>query len=157
MDEAQELWEEMRVLRAEMTALCQENIGLRQMVAQGSGAAPQGEGAMSHTAPIKFDRDSRRVAEFCNHCKIHFLFRASYFNSDKAKIGYLLGNLTGNALAWAAPLVSANSPILNDFAAFEKTFLEVFQSPNLTSAAQNQLMDLKQGSMDIIAYIARFH
>ncbi|XP_069502693.1 protein LDOC1-like [Ambystoma mexicanum] len=156
MDDTQDMRNELLALRAEMTALRQENQTLRQMITQGAPSTSQVEGSLAHTTPIKFDGDPRRLAEFCNHCRIHFLFRSTYFNNDRAKIGYILGNLTGNALAWATPFVVTNSPILNDFAAFEKAFLEVFQTPNLASAAQNQLMDYKQGSADIIAYISRF-
>ncbi|XP_069502469.1 protein LDOC1-like [Ambystoma mexicanum] len=151
MEDSQDLRNELQALRAEMAAMRQENQTLRQMITQGAISTSQAEVSLAHTTPIKFDGDPRRVSEFCNHCRIHFLFRSTHFN-DKAKIGYILGNLTGNALAWVTPFVVSNSPILNDFAAFEKAFLEVFQTPNLASAAQNQLMDLKQGSTDIITY-----
>ncbi|XP_069492384.1 protein LDOC1-like [Ambystoma mexicanum] len=149
MEDSQDLRNELQALRAEMAAMRQENQTLRQMITQGAMSTSQAERSLAHTTPIRFDGDPRRVSEFCNYCRIHFLFKSTHFNNDKAKIGYILGNLTGNALAWVTPFVISNSPILNDFAAFEKAFLEVFQTPNLASAAQNQLMDFKQGSADI--------
>ncbi|XP_069506276.1 protein LDOC1-like [Ambystoma mexicanum] len=154
MDDSQELRNEIRALRAEMTALHQENLASHQLVAQGATSSTSAESVMAQTSPVKCYGDPRRVAEFCNHCRIHFLCRPTHFNQDKAKIGYILGNLTGNAQAWAIPLVVAKSPVLEDFVAFEKAFLEVFQPPNLAAVAQNQLMDLKQGSSDIITYMS---
>ncbi|XP_069092690.1 protein LDOC1-like [Pleurodeles waltl] len=71
-------------------------------------------------------------------------------SSDKAKVGYLISALSGPALAWATPLVSAEDPVLSNYPAFLTIFKQMFERPGVEAAAEEALCDIQQGNQDVL-------
>ncbi|XP_069461248.1 protein LDOC1-like [Ambystoma mexicanum] len=77
----------------------------------------------------KFDGSPKRVKEFLDSCNLHFSFRPQTFASDHAKVGFMITHMTGNALAWATPLVNQPDPVLQDYNAFKTLMQQTFLVP----------------------------
>uniref|UniRef100_A0A8C3FDM0 DUF4939 domain-containing protein n=1 Tax=Chrysemys picta bellii TaxID=8478 RepID=A0A8C3FDM0_CHRPI len=60
--------------------------------------------------PNKFDGDWDKFQWFLNQCWLLFLLCPQSFPMDQAYVGLILSLLTGEALAWASPFLSWNSP-----------------------------------------------
>ncbi|XP_069468194.1 protein LDOC1-like [Ambystoma mexicanum] len=104
----------------------------------------------------KYDGSPHKFKEFMEACIIYLTFRPQTFASDHACIAFLISNLTGNALAWATPLVTSASPLLQDYSGFTAQFKETFERQEIAFVASEQLLVIHQGNVDLLSYISRF-
>lgn len=93
-----------------------------------SAAAPIAPVAAIHSlqlpAPARFPGDSKACRGFLSQCTIHFELQPQNFLSDRAKVAYIISLLSGEALAWAAPLWELNDPVVSSLSDFLKLFRE---------------------------------
>ncbi|XP_069075206.1 protein LDOC1-like [Pleurodeles waltl] len=94
----------------ELQQLRTENTAFRQALASRATDVP----TVSATTP-RFSGDPNKLQEFLDALTVYFAFRPSQFMQDKTKIGYLISALSGQALAWATPLVTGNDPNLSNY------------------------------------------
>ncbi|XP_069488951.1 protein LDOC1-like [Ambystoma mexicanum] len=107
---------EVRNLNQEVQNLKVENNVLRQLVAN---REPHSSDLPSMPlSSVKFDGTPKLLQEFIKACNVHFAFRPTTFSTDLSKVGFVISNMTGNALAWANPLVTTDDPVLRDWEAF---------------------------------------
>lgn len=89
-------------------------------------------------------------------CTLHFLTRPGLYRTQQAKVMFIIANLGGAAAQWATPLVMRNNSVLRDFDAFIAAFRGTFERRYLARAQQTELLTLKQGNRDLVAYLAHF-
>ncbi|CAI9580893.1 unnamed protein product, partial [Staurois parvus] len=106
--------------------------------------------------PSKFNGDRRRYRVFLNQCRIYFQMYPAAFTSEKKKVMFNIGLLTGEALAWASPYIEQNHGMLNDFDTFLTTMNQVFDDPNRCATAEAKLHSLRQGRHSVAEYTAEF-
>ncbi|XP_069502464.1 protein LDOC1-like [Ambystoma mexicanum] len=104
-DQVQELWKAFQAMSVELQGVKTENALLKQMVS--AREHPTVELPSMPLSSGKFDGSPKRVKEFLEACTVYFTFRPRTFATDQAKVGFLISNMTGNALAWATPLVTS--------------------------------------------------
>ncbi|KAJ1141817.1 hypothetical protein NDU88_008145 [Pleurodeles waltl] len=88
----------------ELQQLRNENAALRQALAVRSADVP----AVSTSTP-RFSSEPTKLREFLNALTVYFAFRPTQFTHDKTKVGYHLSALSGLALAWATPMLVAET------------------------------------------------
>ncbi|XP_069469951.1 protein LDOC1-like [Ambystoma mexicanum] len=101
----------------------------------------------------KFDGSPKRVKEFLDACNLHFSFFPQTFTSDHAKVGFMITHMTGNALAWATPLVNQPDPVLQNYNDFKTLLQQTFLRTESTFLASEDLLDICQGNTDLLSYI----
>ncbi|XP_069502638.1 protein LDOC1-like [Ambystoma mexicanum] len=97
----------------------------------------------------KFDDSPKRVKEFLDACNLHFSFRPQTFASDHAKVGFMITHMTGNALAWATPLLNQPDPVLQDYDAFKTLLQQTFLRTESTFLASEDLLDIRKGQSSL--------
>ncbi|XP_069502490.1 protein LDOC1-like [Ambystoma mexicanum] len=150
----QELVAAVQNLNLEVQALKTANTALQQRV-----TAREQQATDLPPLPLvsgKFDGSEKRVKEFLEACNIHFAFRQNAFSTDHAKVGFMITQMTGNALAWATPLVSQSDPVLQNFVAFKDLLKQTFLRTESAHLASEDLLDVRQGSSDLLSYISSF-
>ncbi|XP_069502444.1 protein LDOC1-like [Ambystoma mexicanum] len=150
----QELVAAVQNLQVEVQTLKTDNAALQQIV-----AAREQQSMDLPPLPLmsgKFDGSERKVKEFLEACNIQFTFRQNAFSTDHAKVGFMITHLTGNALAWATPLVSQSDPVLQDYVAFKDLLKQNFLRAECAHIASEDLLDVRQGNSDLLTYISTF-
>ncbi|XP_069468510.1 mucosal addressin cell adhesion molecule 1 [Ambystoma mexicanum] len=150
-EQIQEMCNAIQSLRADMQSLHAENLLLRQQ-------ATTREAGRDDLPPMpftfgKYDGNPRFIKEFLDACAVYFSFRPRAFESGRARVGFLIANLTGSALAWATPLVTNQDPPVNDYALFVQDFKNRFERSEVQYDA---FLDVRQGNQDLQGYIAQF-
>jgi hypothetical protein len=64
--------------------------------------------------------------------------------------------LTGTTLSWFAPLLEANSPLLNNFEEFIKEFKACFGDTNSVRTTINKIRTVRQGDQQASTYATNF-
>ncbi|XP_069494426.1 protein LDOC1-like [Ambystoma mexicanum] len=154
VEAVQSLNMEVQNLNQEMQNLKMENTVFRQLVANR-------EPRSTDLPPMplssgKFDGTSKHLKEFIEACNIQFAFSHTTYSTDFSKVGFVISNLTGNALAWANPLVTADESVLRDWRAFLEKFKQVFERTEIKYMACEELLEVHQGQMDPLSYITKF-
>ncbi|XP_069468199.1 protein LDOC1-like [Ambystoma mexicanum] len=103
-EQVQELLSAVHNLMQELQAVKTENTALRQRI-------DRFEQSRSDLPPMplscgKYDGSPNEFKEFMEACIIYYTFKPHTYATDQARIGFLISNLTGNALSWTAPLVT---------------------------------------------------
>ena len=107
--------------------------------------------------PERFTGDSTRFAAFMSQCQLHFLCKPQVFVSDASKVAFILSYLGGVAADWSIPLIEQNDPILYDFSAFKTAMTRLFAKHVFIQSSDNELLNLRQGSRDLVTYITSFN
>ncbi|XP_069482581.1 protein LDOC1-like [Ambystoma mexicanum] len=129
LEQYQELVAAMQNLTVEVEALRTENIALRQQVVlrrDDYGDLP--------TMPLSFGMYNGYPGgfkDFIDACRVYFAFRPHAYDSARSRVGFIIANLSGNALSWVTPLVTNNDPSLNDYDCFLEMFKERFDRPEV--------------------------
>ncbi|XP_069495563.1 protein LDOC1-like [Ambystoma mexicanum] len=161
----QQLIAAVQSLTTEVQQLKQENASLRQQQQKAIQQIAQ-QAAVYHiphcvevpSGPLpggQFDGNPPKVKEFLDACAVKFTFKANFFHTDRDRVGYMVSQMTGPALAWATPLITNNNPILDSHTAFCNSICTMFGHQEMRVASQEHLLDLKQGNLDILAYITK--
>jgi len=79
------------------------------------------------------------------------------FAADVTRINYVLSLLRGKALTWAEALSSSVDYDSLRFECFSNQFSAVFDHPNYSGSAANQLLSLQQGNRTLAEYSIEFH
>ncbi|CAM4706099.1 unnamed protein product [Leuciscus chuanchicus] len=93
---------------------------------------------------------------FLLQCKLYMEVNAAQFNSEKAKIAFIISLLTGRALNWAQALWDSDAPALQSFDGFLNHFSTVFSQSSNAISVHDQLFRLRQGNSSVSDYALRF-
>ena len=111
--------------------------------------------------PTKFDGTKSQFREFLNQVRLVIQIHPSRYPTDASRVG-LVGTLlsgtllSGTTLAWFAPLLDKNSPMLNNFEEFMSEFKSCFRDTDSVRTAINKIRRLRQGERPTSAYVADF-
>ncbi|XP_069460626.1 protein LDOC1-like [Ambystoma mexicanum] len=145
--EVQTLKSENQILQQipqEVQTLKAENVFLKQLMTVRENAHIPELPPMPLSSG-KFDGSSRKVKEFLDACKVYFTYRPILFATSKARVGFMISNMMGNALSWVTPLVTGEDPVLQDYEGFCTLIKQTFERPETTFTACEDLLDAHQG------------
>ncbi|OCT57199.1 hypothetical protein XELAEV_18003842mg [Xenopus laevis] len=151
-------------LSQEVSTLAQVLHDLQNQVVQIQGHVAQTQqpqvgatsAAIKMPVPDKFSGDRKMFRGFVNQCKLLFMLQPNKFQDDTLKVGWILTLLSGEALAWASPLIEQQSPLLSNFNGFLAAMSVIFDDPNKIATAETTLLTLTQGSRSVAEYAATF-
>ncbi|XP_069495548.1 protein LDOC1-like [Ambystoma mexicanum] len=150
----QNLSAEVRNVSMEVKTLRTENNMLKQLV---SNRGPKPVDLPPMALPSgKYDGASKKLKEFLDDCSIHFAFRPHTFPTGHIQVGFMISNMSDNALAWATPLVLGTDPILQDYEAFVGRLKQEFERPEISFSAGKDLLDIRQGQSDVHTGLTMF-
>ena len=94
------------------------------------------------SSPFKhFSGESGDCLPFISQCELHFEFIATSFSSDRAKIVFIISQLTGRARSCAMAEWSYRSAMCNSLPEFVKNFTEIFHSTRFKACWQTNAGD----------------
>jgi hypothetical protein len=106
--------------------------------------------------PTKFDGTRSQFRGFLNQVRLVIQMHPSRYPTDASRVGLVGTLLSGTALAWFAPLLEKNSPLLNNFEEFISEFKACFGDTDSIRTAINKVRRLRQGERPASAYAADF-
>ena len=118
--------------------------------------APNSPREPNISLPAKFDGTRPLFRGFLNQVRLVIQLHPTRYSTDAARVGLVGTLLCGTALAWFAPLLEKQSPLLEDFEAFVKEFQASFGDTDSTRTAINKIRRLRQGDRPASAYAADF-
>uniref|UniRef100_A0A670ZK32 DUF4939 domain-containing protein n=1 Tax=Pseudonaja textilis TaxID=8673 RepID=A0A670ZK32_PSETE len=68
--------------------------------------------------PEKFSGQMDMFPAFLGQCQLFMSLRPEDFPNDRAKVGFIISLLSGQAAKWATPLLTQDSPLLDNFQGF---------------------------------------
>lgn len=106
--------------------------------------------------PERYGGDLGVCGRFLLQCSLVFQQQPSTYNSDKSRIAFILGLLTGKAAQWATALWESNSHICQSYLVFTQEMRRVFDHPVKGKEASKRLLALCQGSTSVAQYAVDF-
>ena len=107
--------------------------------------------------PERYSGNPNTVQVFLTQVVLHFTCRPLVFQTNQARVAFLISYLSGDAASWAVPLVAANDSILTDWQEFKAEFIKVFDRRATTFCADKELLELTQGRGDLVSYLTAFN
>ncbi|XP_069470136.1 putative zinc finger protein 286B [Ambystoma mexicanum] len=150
----QDLMRGMQELTTEVQNLKAENAALKQLVLSRDSATK--ESILLGGIVDNYDRSAKTLRGFLDSCLVHFTFKPYYFSTPRAKVGFIISHLSGNALTWATPFVNSGDALLDNYDGFIQALKAMFDRPEQVFSAQERLLDFQQGSQDMLTYVTRF-
>ena len=89
-------------------------------------------------------------------CLIFFKSQPSRFGTEDARTAFILSLLTSKALAWADPLIRAQSPVVTDSQRLMNEMAIVFDHDITGQEAATRLTRLRQGSQSVAEFSIEF-
>ena len=124
---------------------------------QQQGSSPQGYHKEPKIGlPVKFDGTRSQFRGFLNQVRLVIQMHPSRYPTDASRIGLIGTLLSGSALAWFAPLLEKQSPLLNNYEDFISEFKACFGDTDSIRTAINKIRRLRQGDRPASAYAADF-
>lgn len=108
-------------------------------------------------APERFTGDPRKYMTFLTQCRLHFLCKPTAFETIQARTAFVISYLTGDAAAWAMPLVQKDDPLLYNWDGFLGEFGRLFDRREVSLAQDKELLALRQGTRDLVSYVTQFN
>ncbi|XP_069495561.1 protein LDOC1-like [Ambystoma mexicanum] len=106
--------------------------------------------------PERYAGDPQKFSTFITQCRLHFLTKTAAFRSVQSRTAFVISYLTGDAAAWANPLVQKDHAILYDWDDFLAEFEKIFNRRAATLCKDRELLSLKQGSKELVTYVTHF-
>uniref|UniRef100_A0A670ZUX7 DUF4939 domain-containing protein n=1 Tax=Pseudonaja textilis TaxID=8673 RepID=A0A670ZUX7_PSETE len=148
----------------QINQLLQSNVTLQNQVTQllnyvstAAGAPPASPVRKNPVAmPEKFSGQTDMFSTFLGQCQLYFSVRPEDFPTDRAKVGFIISLLTGQAAKWATPLLVQDSPLLDNFQGFLQQMNVMFENPIKSQIVDRKLKDITQGKRPLQEYVAEF-
>jgi hypothetical protein len=125
---------------------------LQQVKVEGQGIVKEPKISL----PAKFDGSKAHFRGFINQMRLAIQMHPMRYPMDSSRVGLVGTLLIGKALSWFAPLLKANSPLLNNFEEFIKEFKACFGDTNSVRTGINKIRTLRQGDQPASTYAANF-
>jgi hypothetical protein len=161
--ENQRLLEDLHKVSMEKQQIHEEFAGRVQQLKSAIEALQQvkveGQGIVKEpkiSLPAKFDGSKAHFRGFINQMRLAIQMHPMRYPMDSSRVGLVGTLLIGKALSWFAPLLKANSPLLNNFEEFIKEFKACFGDTNSVRTGINKIRTLRQGDQPASTYAANF-
>ena len=106
--------------------------------------------------PMKFDGARSQFRGFLNQVRLVIQMHPSRYPTDASRVGLVGTLLSGTTLAWFAPLLEKESPLLNNFEEFISEFKACFGDTDNIRTTINKIRRLHQGDRPASAYATDF-
>lgn len=106
--------------------------------------------------PESFDGDPDRFGGFLLQCKLAFSRAPVAYNSDNAKITFLVRALKGQALRWSEAFFDSHPIEQLTYAQFLEEFKRVFDHPLRQEEAAKRILSLRQGKRSVAEHSIAF-
>lgn len=106
--------------------------------------------------PERFSGRPKDLRNFLTSAKNLFDLQPSRYSTDRAKVGLIGGQCTGDALTWYTTLVETESTLIRDYKEFIKAFKTEFGDPYAQDNARRTLLSMTQGRSSATTYAIRF-
>ena len=106
--------------------------------------------------PERYSGDLGACGRFLLQCSLVFQQQPTTYLSDKSRVAFILGLLTGKASQWATALWERQSPTCDSYLLFIAELRKVFDHPVQGKEAANRLLSLRQGSKSVAEYAVEF-
>lgn len=106
--------------------------------------------------PERFSGDLGSCGRFLLQCALVFEQQPHTYASDKSRISFILGLLSGKASQWATAAWEANSRIFQSYTSFTAEMRKIFDHPVKGREAGKRLLSLNQGSTSVSQYAIDF-
>ena len=103
---------------------------------------------------MKFDGTRSQFRGFLNQVQLVIQMHPSRYPTDVSRVGIVGTLLSVLALAWFAPLLEKESPLLNNFEDFLSEFKACFGDIDNIRTTINKIRRLRQGDRPTSAYAA---
>ena len=127
-------------------------VSLQQLKMDGQGVLKEPKISL----PAKFDGSRAHFRGFINQVRLVIQMHPMRYPTDSSRVGLVGTLLTGTTLSWFAPLLEANSPLLNNFEEFIKEFKACFGDTDSVRTAINKIRTLRQGDQPASTYASNF-
>ena len=107
-------------------------------------------------APQRYGGDLGSCRSFLTQCSLVFEMQPQTYPTERSRIAYLIGSLSGEALAWAAAVWERGSEVCNNYGAFTEDMRKVFDHPVRGKEASQRLLQLRQGSRSVASFAVEF-
>ena len=106
--------------------------------------------------PEKFSGDSGDCRPFLVQCGLQFEVNAPSFQTERAKVAYIMSHLSGRAEKWATAEWARNSHVCSSVQLFTETLGKIFNTTRPGREAARELMGIRQGNQSVSDYAIRF-
>uniref|UniRef100_A0A3B1K1V9 CCHC-type domain-containing protein n=1 Tax=Astyanax mexicanus TaxID=7994 RepID=A0A3B1K1V9_ASTMX len=108
-------------------------------------------------APMRYGGEPGGCRGFLLQCSLAFELQPSRFQSERAKVAYIVSLLTGKALAWATPVWVHQPGVCTTAMLFAEALSRTFDLPVRGEEAGARLLNLRQGRRSVSEYAIEFH
>ena len=106
--------------------------------------------------PEKYSGEPGTCRSFLSQCSLIFELQPTTFSSDKAKVAYVITQLSGRAREWGTAMWDADSPSCADFQGFSSEMKRVFDRSKHGHEAARELLHMRQGRRSVSDYAIDF-
>lgn len=107
-------------------------------------------------SPSSFSGEPPLCNGFIFQCERFFQMKPVSFTSDRARVNFMLGLLSGRALAWAEARFAHRSLEGMTYTEFLEQFRQVFGPPASPFRTSSRLMEMHQGRQPLADYVLEF-
>lgn len=106
--------------------------------------------------PQPFSGDMGACEGFLLKCDLVFEQQPQTYATDRSRIAYIVGLLSGKASEWATAAWTSKSPICHSYSEFTTEMKRIFDHPIQSKEAGQRLISLRQGSTSVAQYALNF-
>lgn len=106
--------------------------------------------------PLRYGGEFGLCRGFLSQCLIFFKSQPSRFTTEESRVAFILSLLTGAALAWADPLIRAQSPIMDNSQVLMKEMALIFDHDLSGKEAATRLTKMVQGRQSVAEFSISF-
>ncbi|XP_054863454.1 protein LDOC1-like [Amphiprion ocellaris] len=106
--------------------------------------------------PERYSGDFGVCQAFLTQVSLVFELQPRSYASDRAKIAFLIGLLSGDARDWGAAVWQRQGPLCNSYMAFVEEMRKNFDHPVSGRDASTRLGSIQQGSRSVAEYAREF-
>lgn len=106
--------------------------------------------------PEKYAGEPGTCRSFLSQCSLIFQLQPTTFPTDRAKVAYVITQLSGRAREWGTALWEAESPCCDDYKDFSSEMKRVFDRSKHGHEAARELLRMRQGCRSVSDYAIDF-
>lgn len=106
--------------------------------------------------PQPYSGDLGTCEAFLLKCDLVFEQQPLTYATDRSRIAYIVGLLSGKASEWATASWTSNSPICQSYSSFTTEMKRIFDHPIQSKEAGQRLFTLRQGPNSVAQYALNF-
>jgi hypothetical protein len=107
--------------------------------------------------PELFTGNKKKARSFILQCRNIFLSQPMTYNTDSAKVAFIISFLRGPAFEWVSPYLEVADDCLHNIDLFLELFNAAFSDIDRKTEVAKQLTEIKQGTRGAATLVSEFH